>query len=105
MTKRGALIVLCLVAFSGTAFAAASQEKYPSRAIRLLIPFPACGASDTIGRAVGEQLAAQAGQPVVIYNRPGAAGRLATEILMRGEPDGYTLLVGGDGPMSISPAV
>ena len=85
--------------------AALAQDKYPSRPLRVLIPFPAAGASDTIGRSVGEQLSAQLGQPVVMDNRPGAAGRLATEMLARAEPDGYTLLVGGVGPMSISPAV
>ena len=96
-----ALFVLAGLAPLG-AFA---QDKYPTRPIRILIPFPAGGASDTIGRSVGEQLATQLGQPVVIDNRPGAAGRLATEMLMRAEPDGYTLLVGGVGPMAISPAV
>jgi tripartite-type tricarboxylate transporter receptor subunit TctC len=84
---------------------ASPQDRYPARPIRILIPFPAAGASDTIGRAVGEQLSAQLGQPVVIDNRPGAAGRLATELLAKAEPDGYTLMVGGVGPMSISPAL
>jgi tripartite-type tricarboxylate transporter receptor subunit TctC len=96
-----------MVAAVALAFACtvAAQEKYPARPIRTLIPFPAAGASDTIGRSLADQLATQLGQPVVVDNRPGAAGRLATEMLMRAEPDGYTLLVGGVGPMSISPAV
>jgi len=85
--------------------AGASAQTYPVKPVRVLIPFPAAGASDTIGRAVGDQLAAQLGQPVVVDNRPGAAGRLATEMLVRAEPDGYTLLVGGVGPLAISPAV
>lgn len=85
--------------------AAQAQPQYPSKPIRVLIPFPAAGASDTIGRSLGDQLAAQLGQPVVIDNRPGAAGRLATEMLARAEPDGYTLLVGGVGPLAISPAI
>lgn len=82
-----------------------AQKNYPVRPIRILIPFPAAGAADTIGRTIGEQLTAQMGQPVVIDNRPGAAGRLATEMLARAEPDGHTLLVGGVGPLSISPAL
>ena len=90
------------VAAGGTAVA---QGKYPVRPIRILIPFPAAGAADTIGRTIGEQLSLQLGQPVVIDNRPGAAGRLATEMLARAEPDGYTLLVGGVGPLSISPGL
>lgn len=89
------------LALSGAAIA---QQAYPAKPIRILVPFPAAGASDTIGRSLGDQLALQVKQPVVIDNRPGAAGRLATEILTRAEPDGYTLLVGGVGPLAISPA-
>lgn len=85
--------------------AAFAQAKYPVKPIRILIPFPAGGAADTIGRTLGEQLVAQMGQPVVVDNRAGAAGRLATEMLARAEPDGYTLLVGGVGPLSISPSL
>lgn len=103
MKKWSAVGVLCAASLFATA--AFSQGTYPTRPIRILIPFPAGGASDTIGRSVGDQLATQLGQPVVIDNRPGAAGRLATEMLARAEPDGYTLLVGGVGPMAISPAV
>jgi len=82
-----------------------AQPTYPVRPIRLLIPFPAAGAADTIGRSIGDRLSAQLGQAVVVDNRPGAAGRLATEMLARAEPDGYTLLVGGVGPISISPSL
>lgn len=96
--------IFCALAAAG-APAAEAQVKYPVRPIRILIPFPAAGASDTIGRTIGEQLSAQLGQPVVIDNRPGAAGRLATEMLARAEPDGYTLLVGGVGPLAISPGL
>jgi len=84
---------------------ASAQGTYPVRPIRILIPFPAAGAADTIGRSLGERLAAELGQPVVVDNRPGAAGRLATEMLARAEPDGHTLLVGGVGPLAISPSL
>jgi tripartite-type tricarboxylate transporter receptor subunit TctC len=84
---------------------AQAQSPYPAKPIRVLIPFPAGGASDTIGRSLGDRLSVQLGQPVVIDNRAGAAGRLATEMLVRAAPDGYTLLVGGVGPLAISPAV
>ena len=80
--------VLC-VAMAGTPMAAWSQQKYPARPIRVLIPFPAAGAADTIGRSLGEQLTVQMGQPMVVDNRPGAAGRLATEMLAKATPDGY----------------
>ncbi|MPZ45768.1 MAG: tripartite tricarboxylate transporter substrate binding protein [Betaproteobacteria bacterium] len=105
MKWKAAVLTLCLAGAGASAPAVHAQDKYPSRPIRILIPFPPGGAADTIGRSVGEQLATQLGQPVVIDNRPGVAGRLATEMLARAEPDGHTLLVGGVGPMSISPAV
>ncbi len=95
-------IFCALLAWNG---AAQAQAKYPVKPVRVLIPFPAAGASDTIGRSLADQLATQLGQPVVVDNRPGAAGRLATEMLVRAEPDGYTLLVGGVGPLAISPAI
>lgn len=85
--------------------ALSAQPTYPARPIRILIPFPAGGAADTIGRTVGEQLAKSLGQPVVVDNRPGAAGRLATEMLAHAEPDGHTILVGGVGPLAISPSL
>ena len=82
-----------------------AQGNYPARPIRILIPFPAGGAADTIGRSLGEQLTVQMGQPMVVDNRPGAAGRLATEMLAKATPDGHTLLVGGVGPLAISPSL
>ena len=103
MKKKALLAALVLIATSICVEAGAQQ--YPMRPIRILIPFPAGGASDTIGRTVGDVLSTQLGQPVVIDNRPGAAGRLATELLSKSEADGYTLLVGGVGPLSISPAL
>jgi len=83
--------------------AAAAQGTYPVRPLRMLIPFPAGGASDLIGRTISEKLAAQLGQAVVIDNRPGAAGVLAAELLARAEPDGYTLMVGVPGSMVLAP--
>ena len=101
-----AYLVLCIACLAtGGAPPAFAQEKYPLRPIRMLIPFPAGGAADTIGRTIGEQLSTQLGQPVVIDNRPGAGGRLATEMLAKAEPDGYTLLVGTVGGIAISPAL
>jgi len=97
--------VIAAIAASAGWSPAFAQGKYPVRPIRILIPFPAAGAADTIGRSLGEQLAAQMGQPMVIDNRPGAAGRLATEMLAKATPDGHTLLVGGVGPLAISPSL
>ena len=101
------LAVLSYLACLWLVFAplAHAQDKYPTRPIRILVPFPAGGAADTIGRTIGEQLSAHLGQSVVIDNRPGAAGRLATEMLARAEPNGYTLLVGTPGAISVAPSL
>lgn len=95
-------LICVALAIAPTAWA---QPLYPAKPIRVLIPFPAAGASDTIGRSLADQLSIQLKQPVIVDNRPGAAGRLATEMLVQAEPDGYTLLVGGVGPLAISPAI
>jgi tripartite-type tricarboxylate transporter receptor subunit TctC len=92
-------------ALSAVMFGSVAAQEYPARPIRILIPFPAAGAADTIGRTIGDQLAGALGQPIVIDNRPGAAGRLATGMLAKAEPDGHTLLVGGVGPLAISPSL
>jgi tripartite-type tricarboxylate transporter receptor subunit TctC len=104
-TRMLAAVALACLSPACPAIAAAADAVYPARPVRMLIPFPAGGASDTIGRTLGEQLSLQLGQPVVMDNRPGAAGRLATEMLTQAQPDGYTLLVGGVGPISISPSL
>ncbi len=104
MTKA-VISLVCCAALSAPVAEAYAQAKYPVRPVRILIPFPAGGAADTIGRTLGEQLSAALGQPVVVDNRPGAAGRLATEMLAHAEPDGHTLLIGGVGPLAISPSL
>jgi tripartite-type tricarboxylate transporter receptor subunit TctC len=103
MMRRGVNAVMA-VALCGACTAALAQS-YPVRPLRILIPFPAGGVADTIGRTLGEQLSAQMGQPVVIDNRTGAGGRVAAELLTKAEPDGYTLFVSTAGPLVISPAL
>jgi tripartite-type tricarboxylate transporter receptor subunit TctC len=100
-----ALGLMALVAFGAADSIAQPASQYPTRPIRILIPFPPGGAADTIGRTTGEQLSIQVAQPVVIDNRPGAGGRLATEMLAKSNPDGYTLLVGTVGGIAISPSL
>ncbi len=83
-----------------TAFAA-----YPDRAIRLIVPFAAGGNADIVGRLVGERMSQALGQPVVIDNRGGAGGSIGAEAVARAAPDGYTLLVGSNGPLTVNPFV
>lgn len=75
----------------------AAQEKWPSRPIRIVVPFGAGGVADLTARAVGEKLGQQLKQPVVIDNRPGAGGIAAGTLVAQAQPDGYTLLLMSNG--------
>lgn len=82
---------VALVVFSATAVSAA--DSYPSKAIRLIIPFPPGGSNDIVGRLVAAKLSERLGKQVVADNRGGAGGVLGTEMAAKAEPDGYTLLI------------
>src|SRR6516225_2169355 len=84
---------------------ARAQSGYPTRPVRLVVGFAAGGGNDIFARLVGAKLSEIFGQPVVIENRPGAGGRLAAEYVSNQQADGYTLLVGASGQMSIAAAI
>ncbi len=92
------LLSACIFAFTVTAQA----QDYPGIAIRIVVPFPAGGSADLIPRIVGEKLAAKWGQPVVVENRPGAAGNIGAEFVYKAEPDGYLLLSAPPPPLVIN---
>lgn len=89
------------LAFAGSALA----QNYPSKPIRLVVPFTPGGVTDTSGRLIAEQLSKRLGQQVVVDNKPGASGNIGTNQVATAEPDGYTLLLGFDGTMVINPHV
>ena len=89
MMKRTLLVLAAAAAFS----ASASAQEYPGKPIRIIVPYPAGQASDTITRLVGERLGKALGQPVVVDNRPGAGGNIGTDAGAKALPDGYTLTV------------
>ena len=95
-----ALFAALLASFVGTAGAAA--QDYPSRAVRLIVPYPAGGATDIVGRIMQEWLSRKWNQPVVVDNRSGAAGNIGTEAAFKSEPDGYTILVNAPSPMTVN---
>ena len=84
---------------------AASSQAYPSKPIRFLVGFQAGGGTDITARLIGKKLEEAWGQPVIIDNRPGAGGMIATEFVARSAPDGYTLLMGGANAMTVNPVV
>jgi len=73
--------------------AAVHAQAWPSRAVRVIVPFPPGGPADVMGRTYAEKLSARWGQPVVIDNRAGAAGNIGAEIAAKSPPDGYTLIL------------
>ena len=93
---------LLLVALLGAASPALSQGAYPTKQVRMIVPFPAGGSADTLCRIVGDKLSAAWSQTVIVDNRPGAGGNVGAEIAFHAEPDGYTLLCSPPGPLSIN---
>src|SRR3954468_18580953 len=91
----GALAVAC----------AAHAQPYPSKPIKVIIPFVAGGSSDIVGRVIAGKFQELLGQPGVVENKPGAHGAIAAEFVAKSEPDGYTMLVGSIGVFSINSAL
>jgi tripartite-type tricarboxylate transporter receptor subunit TctC len=98
--RRLAFATTLLALTSASVFA----QNYPNRPIRVLVPFVAGGAVDTLARLVGQKLSENLGQPVIVENRPGAGGNLASDVLAKSPPDGYTVLQTVNG-LSISPSL
>ena len=82
-----------------------SRQTYPTKAIRMIVPFVPGGPTDVQGRWAAQQLNAAFGQPVIVDNRGGGGGVPGTEAVVKSAPDGYTLLAGNPGPLTISPSV
>ncbi|HXX25653.1 MAG TPA: tripartite tricarboxylate transporter substrate binding protein [Pseudolabrys sp.] len=98
-------IALLIAALTLTAGAASAQDKYPSRPVKVLVPYAPGGATDIAARIVGDEFQKITGQPFVIINKPGAFGVLAIEEMVKGAPDGYTLMVGNVSTNAITPII
>jgi tripartite-type tricarboxylate transporter receptor subunit TctC len=98
----------CLAAFLFCAFGACSAlaaDPFPSKPLRLIVPYAAGGGTDTLARVVGQKMGETLGQPVVIDNRPAAGGIVAMEIASKSAPDGYTIIMGNVGPTAVNPSL
>src|SRR5688500_1977104 len=95
-----AFAAACLV----VSLAPAAAQEYPSKPVRLILPFPAGGGSDLIARVTAQKLGVLLGQSALVDNRAGASGNIAAELVAKAPPDGYTLLF-GNSSLSLRPAV
>ena len=84
-----ALLVICAVSPS-----LAHAQNYPNKTIRMIVPFPAGGATDIVARLVAQKLGDAMGQQVIVDNRGGAAGTIGSDLAAKSPPDGYTILIG-----------
>ena len=92
-------------AISGAAVATASAQSYPTRAVTLVVPFPAGGGNDALARLVAERMSKTLGQQVVVENRGGAGGTVATRAIAKAPPDGHTILLTYTGTLAINPTL
>ena len=99
------LLVAFGVALAGPHGQAQAQDKYPSKSVRILVPYGPGGATDIVARIVGEHMRELLGQAFYVENKPGAYGIIAIEDMARAKPDGYTLLVGNVSTNAITPVI
>jgi tripartite-type tricarboxylate transporter receptor subunit TctC len=108
MTIRFTLRTLlfgCIATAAASIASAQSLDNYPTRPVTIVVPFPPGGGTDVGARLVAQKLSLKWGQPVIVENRGGAAGRLGADVVAKAKPDGYTLLVGNVGTQSVNPAL
>ena len=99
------LVTIVFAALLLSAGAATAQDKYPSRAVKVIVPYAPGGATDIVARIVGDEFQKVTGQPFVVLNKPGAFGMLAIDEMVKAAPDGYTLMIGNVSTNSITPII
>src|SRR5688572_7113351 len=97
------LLGIAAIAALIPAAAAAAEQAYPARPLRIVIPWPPGQATDLAGRVVAQKLSELLGQQVIADNRPGAGGMIGTDLVAKAPADGYTILAASSGPVTINP--
>ena len=103
--RSSALLISSLITLTSQVSHAQTAAPYPSRPVTIVVPFPPGGGTDVGARLVAQKLSLKWGQPVIVENKGGAAGRVGTELVAKAKADGYTLLVGNVGTQSVNPAL
>jgi tripartite-type tricarboxylate transporter receptor subunit TctC len=105
-TRRHALICLALTGAALATMPGAQAQPYPSRPIKIIVPFPAGGPTDVLARIVAEYVGRELGQPLIVEARPGGAGgTVGAKAVVAADPDGYTLLLSQVGALTITPSI
>ena len=99
---RPLALVAAAATLALTTLCSAAAQDFPSRPVRFIVPYAAGGSGDLLARLLGNKLSGMWGQQVVVDNRAGGGGQIGTEAAARSEPDGYTLYLATDGPLTIA---
>src|SRR6516162_7875688 len=102
MTRRWIAFAMVSALMMGIAAAQERPDAFPTRSIKIIVPFPAGGPSDVLARMIGQKMTEDWGQPVVVENRPGANTVLGAQLVAKAAPDGYTLLMAIDSTLSMN---
>ncbi len=106
-SHRTCLAIVCVAAaaVSPPAMSPAWSQDYPSKPIRIVVPLPPGGSNDVLARILAQKMSETFGQPVIVENRPGAAGNIATEFMAKAEGDGYTIAIAPNQTVSVNPVL
>ncbi len=102
---RRAALLACIATLAAASATAQSTASWPTKPLRIVVPYPPGGSSDIIARSISQAMSETLKQPVIVENKPGANGNLGADFVAKAEPDGYTLLLCDVGALAISPSV